>query len=238
MAIALYIKKEPHVKTQRNTKYDRFFFAAITTLGIFSMIFALGPLLAWQIKTLPALSAKINFQPVPDKQVLSATTTAGKSIEVIKDSDGFSYFTTDFKPQGKRPKDFLVSIPKLEIKAALVVVDSLKFEKSLSHFPGTALPGEVGNAFITGHSVLPQFNDPQNYRAIFTNLSKLEIGDSIEVEVEGNKFSYMVQYSKIVDPHDVSVLFPISPNAKNLTLMSCVPPGTSSKRIIVVTSLL
>ena len=103
---------------------------------------------------------------------------------------------------------------------------------------GTALPGDVGNSFITGHSVLPQFADPENYRAIFTKLSDLEIGDDVQVTMAGQNFHYTVGYSKIVDPRDLSVLAPISANGRNLTLMTCVPPGTSSKRLVVITSLI
>ena len=129
-------------------------------------------------------------------------------------------------------------IPKLKIKDARAKVDSLDFYNNLSHFPGSALPGEIGNSFITGHSVLPQFNDPKNYKAIFTKLSDLEVGDDVIVQMSGQTFHYVVQYAKVVDPRDTSVLAPISQSGRNLTLMSCVPPGTSTKRLVVITSLI
>ena len=115
----------------------------------------------------------------------------------------------------------------------------MKFDQNLAHFPGTAIPGEVGNAFITGHSVLPQFADPKNYRAIFTKLSDLEVGDDVYVEMPDNStLHFSVQYSKVVDPRDLSVLLPISATGRNLTLMTCVPPGTNIKRLVVITSLI
>ncbi len=246
MPIAVYVKKTPQPKKINlkkfpvtwNKNYDRFFFVFISLVGLSSMVFALGPIVYWQLKTLPKLLYKIEGFPVPQEKVLSAKFTLSENIQVARDTDGFSFFTTNYIPEGKRPKEFSLSVPKLEIENALAKVDSIKFDKSLSHFPGSPLPGEVGNSFVTGHSALPQFNSPDNYRTIFTNLSKLEVGDEIFVEIEEKKLKFIVQYSKIVDPHDLSVLAPISQNSKNLTLMTCVPPGTNSKRLVVISSLI
>lgn len=238
MALTVYIKAPSKGAKIRHINRERAFFAFITGIGIFSIIFAAWPFIVWEVKTLPKLTAKsASLAPVPKSQVLSAQIIA-QNVQVTKDPDGFSYFTTDYKPQGPRPEEFSISVPKLKIENAKVKVDDLKFDNNLAHFPGTALPGQTGNAFITGHSVLPQFSNPKNYRAIFTNLSDLEIGDDIEVNLDNRVYHYTVQYSKIVDPKDTSVLAPISTSGKNLTLMSCVPPGTSIKRIVVVASLL
>ncbi|MDO8487260.1 MAG: class E sortase [Candidatus Curtissbacteria bacterium] len=238
MALAVYIKAPPKGVKIRHKNRERAFFGFITGIGILSIIFAAWPFIVWEVKVLPKLTAKsASLAPVPKAQVLSAQIIA-QNVQVVKDPDGFSYFTTDFRPGQNRPQEFSLSVPKLKIKDAKVLVDSLKFDNNLAHFPGTALPGQVGNGFITGHSVLPQFADPKNYRAIFTNLSDLEIGDDIEVNLDNRIYHYIVQYSKIVDPKDTSVLAPISAGGRNLTLMSCVPPGTSIKRIVVIASLL
>ena len=238
MTLAVYIKAPPKRLKVKNIKRERFFYGFLTALGVSSLIFAAWPFVLWQVKTLPKLTAKSAANaPVPKAQVLSAQIIA-QSVEVVKDPDGFSYFTTNLKPQGPRPIEFSLTVPKIKVEDAKVKIDELKFENNLALFPGTALPGEVGNAFITGHSVLPQFADPKNYRAIFTNISNLEVGDDVIAKVDNKTYHYVVQYSKIVDPKDTSVLAPISPGGKNLTLMSCVPPGTSIKRLVVIASLL
>ena len=227
-----------------NPNVSRFFYALMSTIGIGSIVFALLPMVVWQISTLPRLSAKIDQFPIPQSQVLNSAQML-ESIKVSQDSSGFSYF----EPQSdapflsnlsglERPEEFFISIPKIEVFSAKVAVDSTNFQKHLAHFPGTAIPGEAGNSFITGHSVLPQFADPENYLAIFTNLSKLEVGDEVTVEMDDKTLHYIVQYSKVVNPKDTSVLLPISKGGKNLTLMSCVPPGTSLKRLVVITSLI
>ncbi|MBI3342285.1 class E sortase [Candidatus Curtissbacteria bacterium] len=243
MALAVYVKAPP--KKPKNPKTERYFYIGIISVGLGAIIFSILPFFIWQISILPRLSAKVENIPVPKAEVLSATTVLSQNVQVVQDADGFSYFTTTSSAKTStssanltRPEDFSLSIPKLKIDNAQVVVDTTKFDNHLGHFPGTAIPGEVGNSFITGHSVLPQFADVKNYRAIFTNLSDLEIGDDVTATVDNKTYHYIVQYSKVVDPKDTSVLLPLSPNGHNLTLMSCVPPGTSSKRLIVITSLI
>ena len=242
MPLVRYVKSPP--PKPKNPAVSRSFYISMVLIGISAVGFAIYPIVVWQISTLPKLTAKVEKFPIPSSQVLSSPKML-ESVDVIKNEDGFSYF----EPKSDanfltslstlhRPEEFFISVPKISIKNARVAVDSTKFQKYLAHFPGTAIPGEVGNSFITGHSILPQFADPQNYLAIFTNLSKLEIGDDIEISLSGKTLHYVVQYSKVVDPKDTSVLLPISKSGKNLTLMSCVPPGTSLKRLVVVTSLI
>lgn len=236
MALAVYIKDDPTLRTQITKKRDRTFFSLMIIVGLASITFSIWPYLVWQTKTLPKLSHQIDQIPIPKDQVLSIQSLA--HVQVAQDPDGFSYFTTNLKPEGPRPQDFKVTIPKLKIEKAVARVDSLNFYDHLSHFPGSALPGQIGNSFITGHSILPQFYDPANYRAIFSKLSDLEIGDDIFVEIEGQNLHFAVQYAKVVDPRETSVLAPISANGRNLTLMTCVPPGTNFKRLVVITSLI
>ena len=238
MSLDIY-EKDPPVTYQSKEKHrDRYFGIAISLVGFLSLIFAAWPFFIWNFDVLPTLAAKIDKAPIPQGAVLSQKTIGASDIQVAKDADGFTYFTTSYKPKGNRPKEFYISIPKLKIDRALTKVDTLSFSGNLSHFPGSALPGEVGNVFITGHSALPQFTDTSNYRTIFSHLPDLEVGDIVDVDFENQSFQYIVQYKKIVDPHDLSVLGQITGSAKNLTLMTCVPPGTSLKRMVVITSLL
>lgn len=238
MTLAIYIKDPPKPANKKTRKKDRYFYLLISLVGLSSIIFAVWPYFLWQLTTARRLTAKVEDFPIPQAEVLSASQIQATNIQVVKDPDGFSYFTTTYKPQGNRPKEFYVTIPKLKIENAKAKVDSLDFKNNLSHFPGSALPGEIGNAFITGHSVLPQFNDPNDYGAIFTKLDGLEVGDEVYAQIRDQRFKYVVQYSKVVNPQDTSVLQPLSSQGKNLTLMTCVPPGTSTKRLVVITSLI
>lgn len=237
MSLKIYSTDPPQTYDfQTAKKKDRIFAILIAAVGFTSILFAAGPLLIWTLSSSSSLQ-RIDNAPIPKGEVL-AISDQNIDVEIAEDESGFSYFTTRYLPNEKRPEKFYVTVPKLKINKAVAKVDSLNFYDNLSHFPGTALPGEVGNVFITGHSVLPQFADTKDYRKIFSKLPELEVGDIIDVDFESQKYRYIVQYKKVVNPKDLSVLKPISKNSKNLTLMTCVPPGTSIKRLVVVAGLI
>src|SRR3990167_7011579 len=173
MAEIVYIKAPPGHEEKKRKFRERSFSFLMLSIGVATVAFAVWPFLTWQFVTLPKLTAKVAEFPVPDAKIISRGSVAGTNIQVVQEDDGFSYFVTDFKPQCPRPAEFLISVPKLEIEKDNVKVDALKFDKNLALFPGSAIPGDVGNSFITGHSILPQFSDPTNYKAIFTKLPEL-----------------------------------------------------------------
>ena len=140
MAEFVYIKAPPgHAEKKRKFR-ERSFSFLMLSIGLAAVAFAVWPLLAWQFVTLPKLTAKVEEFPVPFGKIISRGSVAGTNIQVVQEQDGFSYFVTDFKPQGKRPQEFLISIPKLEIEKAKVKVDAVKFDKNLALFPGSAIP--------------------------------------------------------------------------------------------------
>lgn len=103
-------------------------------------------------------------------------------------------------------------------------------EKGVAHYQNTALPGETGNVFITGHSSYYLWSGG-SYKQIFALLDKLEIGDKIYVNYQNKVYGYEVIDKKTVKPEDLSVLN--QGNDKTLTLMTCVPVGTNLNRLIV-----
>lgn len=136
------------------------------------------------------------------------------------------------------PKFFSVKIPKLNIKNGTVETNSFNMnpDKYIGHYAGTALPGEVGNVFIYGHSVMPFFFNESNYKTIFSNLHKLENNDVIEVSYAGKSYKYKVFEKVILTPEEVKPLETVTPaylNEKTISLMTCTPPGTTLKRLIV-----
>lgn len=136
------------------------------------------------------------------------------------------------------PDRFYLTVPKLRIKDAVVETNSsnLNPEKSLGHYKGTALPGEVGNAFIYGHSVLPWFYNPRNYKTIFSTLDSLKVGDSFTISYNNNELHYKVESVETKKPEEVDPMAEFKPkylNESTVTLMTCVPPGTRIKRLLV-----
>lgn len=136
------------------------------------------------------------------------------------------------------PKYFYLTIPKLGIKDALIESesDNLSPENSLGHYKGSALPGKTGNSFIYGHSVLPWFFNPKNYKTIFSTLDYLEIGDELQIKYNNKEYGYKVESKEILHPDNVDPLGEFKPkylNAHTVTLMTCHPAGTRSKRLLI-----
>jgi sortase A len=91
------------------------------------------------------------------------------------------------------------------------------------HIPGTAFPGQLGNAVIAGHH-------SYTYGRMFNRLEELKAGDNVKVETGGHVYLYTIYDKKIVEPTDLSVL-----NHNNidkiLTLITCDAEG--KRRLIL-----
>jgi sortase A len=127
---------------------------------------------------------------------------------------------------------YTLTIDKLKIKEAVVEIGGDDIMENLVHYAGTALPGQYGNVVIFGHSALPQFYSPKNYRTIFATLPTIKIGDEIEVSFDGVIYHYQVIELVEVEPTDISVLAQYYDD-KYLSLVTCVPPGTYLRRLVV-----
>jgi sortase A len=122
----------------------------------------------------------------------------------------------------------IIRIPKISVNDAVVEgvgVDDLK--KGPGHYPNTPLPGQTGNAAIAGHRT--------TYGAPFYRLNELSAGDDIFVTTRDGTYDYKVAFSNSVSPGDVAVLDPTSDH--RLTLTTCTPRFTASKRLVVVSTL-
>ena len=136
--------------------------------------------------------------------------------------------------------DFGLVIPSLNINSKVVAyvdpVDPLVYQKALTlgvaHAKGSALPSENGNIFIFSHSS-ENFFEALRYNSIFYLLNKLKAGDIVDLYYKNTKYNYKITETKVVNPEDISYLKTTS-QEKTLTLMTCYPPGTNFKRLIVI----
>ena len=127
---------------------------------------------------------------------------------------------------------YTLSIPAIKIENALVSTIDNDLAKHLVNYEGTAIPPQNGNAVIFGHSTLPQLFDQKNYKTIFATLYKLNIGDSVYAIVNTVSYRYKIQSITVVNPDNTSVFFQDSDDSY-ITLITCTPPGTTWKRLIV-----
>ncbi|HPX93562.1 MAG TPA: class D sortase [Bacillota bacterium] len=119
----------------------------------------------------------------------------------------------------------ILKIPKIKIEAVMVEgVTPNDLRYAVGHFTGTGLPGRVGNLAIAGH---------RNFITgdFFGHLDKVEPGDELIVEFDGQTYIYIVSEIFVVKPEDTWVLDPAS--YPQITLVTCTPPRISSHRLIV-----
>jgi sortase A len=119
-------------------------------------------------------------------------------------------------------------IPSIDVDVPVVEGDDWEqLKKGAGHHLGSANPGERGNCFISGHNDI--------YGEIFRDLEEVKIGDQITLYAGQQPYQYIVRATRIVDPDDVSVMYPTS--APVLTLMTCYPYMVDSHRLIVIAEL-
>lgn len=144
----------------------------------------------------------------------------------------------DPDPEVKVGPDPRIIIPRINVDVPVVydvqTYDERTIQKELErgvvHYGTTALPGQIGNNVIVGHSS-NNFLNSGKYKFAFVLLDRLEIGDTFVLNYQGQRYIYKVTSKRIVKPDDFSV---IQPTAKpTTTLITCTPPGTSWQRLVV-----
>lgn len=116
-------------------------------------------------------------------------------------------------------------------KVVLEGVEVSDLKRGPGHYPGTQLPGQVGNFVVSGHRT--------TYGAPFNRIDELKPGDAIVVETRDTWYTYRVSRSEIVPPSAVDVTFPVphkrgeKPTIARITLTSCHPKYSARQRIIV-----
>jgi LPXTG-site transpeptidase (sortase) family protein len=117
-----------------------------------------------------------------------------------------------------------IEVPRLRMSAlAREGVDVRTLRGSVGHVPGTALPGEPGNAAFAAHR-----------DTFFRPLEGIRSGDAIVVTTADGIHRYTVVGTRVVEPTEVSVLR--STERSQLTLVTCYPfdyVGSAPQRFIV-----
>jgi sortase A len=117
-----------------------------------------------------------------------------------------------------------ISIAKIGISFDVVQgTDELSLEKGPGHYPATSFPGLGQTIAIAGHRT--------TYLAPFRHIDALQPGDRIVLRMPYGRFSYLVQYRKIVVPTALWVTRNVG--YERLVLSACNPLYSAAQRIIV-----
>lgn len=212
-------------------KFARMMGLGLILLGFLFALYAFFPLLSWQLYLRPVFASNNFASPIPHTTIMTQDTIQSLLASSFRGGDWLpsGYQNAEFNAQISR---YFFSIPKLKIDKAEVSTTDTNIDLHLVHFPGTALPPAKGNAVIFGHSTLPQLYSPTNYKTIFANIHNLAIGDSFSVTTDETTYIYKIVSISIVDAEDTSYLAQPTDDSY-LTVVTCTPPGTIWKRLVL-----
>ena len=121
-----------------------------------------------------------------------------------------------------------IQIPKISVKIPIYHTTSDEvLQKAAGHLAGSSLPvgGAGTHAVISAHRGLPS-------AALFTDLDKLQEGDTFYLSVLDDTLCYGVDLITVVDPTETEAL--AAQEGEDLvTLLTCTPYGVNSHRLLV-----
>lgn len=221
-------------QAQRNfKKYLRLVSYLLIFIGVSIILYVIFPAISWQIYFRPAIASQDIVLSIPRANLVDLARNSLDSTDYTNVKNWFKNFNpgTGQKNQVDTPS-YVISIPKIKLQDALVSTIDNDLAKHLVNYQGTGIPGKNGNAVIFGHSTLPQLFNPQDYKTIFANVYQLKNKDNIYAVVNGVTYTYSIIKITVVDPEDSSALMQDYDNSY-LTLVTCTPPGTTWKRLII-----
>jgi sortase A len=100
----------------------------------------------------------------------------------------------------------------------------------IGHYPGTQMPGGIGNFAVAAHRT--------THGAPFHQIATLRVGDKIYIQTADGYYTYDFRGLEYVRPTGIGVVDPVpqepgvSPTDRIMTMTSCNPMFSSSERII------
>ena len=121
-----------------------------------------------------------------------------------------------------------VSISKLGVEIPVYhTVSAEVLNVACGHLEGTSLPvgGENTHCVLSAHRGLP-------HARLFTDLDKMELGDTFQLTVLDRTLTYQVDQIKVVRPNEIDDVQLVA--GRDLcTLLTCTPYGVNSHRLLV-----
>ncbi|MGI5171313.1 class E sortase [Spirillospora sp. CA-253888] len=166
---------------------------------------------------------------------LAAVTASpvSKAEHTVHASAAASTISARVRMSRDEPTYVKLSIPSISLSEPVREgVDDETLYRGIGHYPGTATPGQKGNAVYLGHRT--------EGHAPFADLDRLRTGDRIVIESMGETFTYRMTTKKIIPPTAQSVLAPVpfqpgrAARKSTVTLITCHPKGSNAQRLIIM----
>jgi LPXTG-site transpeptidase (sortase) family protein len=120
---------------------------------------------------------------------------------------------------------FRLIVPRIGLDTTVLSgIDDYTLQFGPGHWPGTSLPGQLGNMALFGHRT--------SFNAEFRITDLLSFGDMVYIEAGDLSTAYMVTDKYITGPTAARAV--IGPgHGSSLTMVSCHPPGSIAYRLVI-----
>lgn len=122
-----------------------------------------------------------------------------------------------------------IEIPVINVSLPIYHTAEEKYlQVGVGHLEGTSLPvgGPGTHCFLSGHRGLPSSK-------LFTDLDKVQIGDTFRLRVLGEVLTYQVDQIDVVLPDEAAEHLMIHTGQDLVTLVTCTPYGVNTHRLLV-----
>lgn len=191
-----------------------------------------------------AAATSTTARPKPTTTVRATTTTRPKPTTTTSTSTTIAPTTTSTTiapttvpetlpvpaaPPEPRAKEAVVELGRIELpsigvdKALFEGVSLTVLDHGPGHWPGTAMPGHVGNVVIGGHRT--------SHDKPFRHIDDLAPGDEVVFTTSEGRFVYTVTSTEVVYPDAIWIID--QTQAYTATLFACHPVGSTKQRLVV-----
>ncbi|MEY2469379.1 MAG: sortase [Actinomycetota bacterium] len=169
----------------------------------------------------------------PSSTTTEATTTttaapaapAAPRIQRVRSLPGESAAPRAAKPSRRGPTPTgRIIIPRIGLDHLTYEgLDLAIIDYGPSHWPGTAMPGEVGNPVFPGHRV--------THSHPFFDIDLIQIGDHVTFVRDNGRFTYEVTQTFVVNADEVWIAD--ATDTPTFTIFGCHPKHSAKQRYVV-----
>lgn len=165
----------------------------------------------------------------PPTTSMAPSTTAVPVTTIATTTTSTIVLPRPLAPPDPHADEPLVEIGRIEIPR--IALDRPLFEgitlgtldAGPGHWPGSAMPGQIGNVVVAGHRV--------SHTRPFRDIDQLQQGDEVVLTTADGRFVYVVSGSEVIEPEGIHIIEQTP--AATATLFACHPPGSTTHRYVV-----
>jgi sortase A len=159
---------------------------------------------------------------------LTTTTSTSTTLPPAAAHDAVPHTPINPPSQAYAPEPIIqigtIEIPKIGLVSPIYHGITMRnIDLGPSHWPGTAFPGENGNAVFAGHRV--------THTHPFLHIDQLVNGDLVYFTVQGVRSTYVVTGHEVVLPSNLSITDQTA--TPTATIFGCHPPHFATYRYVV-----